>query len=99
MKPWLFDILACPIDKHYPLELYIFSFETKPDEFQKILTIYENRNTDLINKEGIIEFVKEDENFFVKDDIVFDKTKFEDYFNLLASSMNEIEHIITILRI
>ena len=24
MKPWLCDILACPIDKHYPLEMLVF---------------------------------------------------------------------------
>ena len=24
MKPWLLNILACPIDKHHPLEAYIF---------------------------------------------------------------------------
>lgn len=24
MKRWLMDILACPIDKHHPLELHVF---------------------------------------------------------------------------
>ncbi|MBS7625255.1 MAG: Trm112 family protein [Candidatus Bathyarchaeia archaeon] len=24
MKRWLMSILACPIDKHHPLELYVF---------------------------------------------------------------------------
>ena len=39
MKPWLFDILACPIDKHYPLKLYIFKFETNRDEFRLIVIV------------------------------------------------------------
>jgi len=24
LKRWLMDILACPIDKHHPLELHVF---------------------------------------------------------------------------
>jgi len=93
MKPWLFDILACPIDKYYPLDLYIFSFETSQDEFQKFLNLYEKRDIDLINKEKIIEFVTEDERLFIKDDIIIEKTPFEDYFNLVLSSINEVDHI------
>ena len=44
MKPWLFDILACPIDKLFPLKLYIFSFETKPKELSSFIEIYEKRD-------------------------------------------------------
>jgi uncharacterized protein YbaR (Trm112 family) len=38
MKPWLLNILACPIDKHHPLEAYFFSWETSEDEIKKITT-------------------------------------------------------------
>jgi uncharacterized protein YbaR (Trm112 family) len=36
LKPWLLNILACPIDKHHPLEAYFFSWETKEEELEKI---------------------------------------------------------------
>jgi len=36
MKPWLLNILACPIDKHHPLEARFFSWETSPEEMRKI---------------------------------------------------------------
>jgi uncharacterized protein YbaR (Trm112 family) len=36
MKPWLLNILACPIDKHHPLKVRFFSWETSPEEIQKI---------------------------------------------------------------
>jgi len=36
MKPWLLNILACPIDKHHPLDAYLFSWETSEDEIKKI---------------------------------------------------------------
>jgi len=36
LKPWLLNILACPIDKHHPLDAYFFTFET-PDEALKTI--------------------------------------------------------------
>ena len=55
MKPWLFDILACPIDKHFPLNLYIFSFETETEEFTNFLKIFKNKELEIIKNENIIE--------------------------------------------
>jgi uncharacterized protein YbaR (Trm112 family) len=36
MKPWLLNILACPIDKHHPLEAYFYRWETTVEEMDKI---------------------------------------------------------------
>ena len=36
MKPWLLNVLACPIDKHHPLEAYFYKWETSPEELEKI---------------------------------------------------------------
>ncbi|MFC1802794.1 Trm112 family protein [Thermoproteota archaeon] len=36
MKPWLLNILACPIDKHHPLEAYFYKWETTETEIEKI---------------------------------------------------------------
>ena len=36
MKPWLLNILACPIDKHHPLEAYFFRWETSEADMEKI---------------------------------------------------------------
>ena len=36
MKPWLLNILACPIDKHHPLEAYFFRWETSEEEIGKL---------------------------------------------------------------
>ncbi len=35
MKPWLLNILACPIDKHHPLEAHFFTWETSEEEIKK----------------------------------------------------------------
>ena len=34
MKPWLLNILACPIDKHHPLEAHFFTWETPEEEIK-----------------------------------------------------------------
>ncbi len=93
MKPWLFDILACPIDKHFPLKLYIFSFENKPEEFQSIIDIYKNRDITIIKKEKIIEVFQENNEYFLRDNIVIEKNKFRSYLELIISSINEFENI------
>ncbi len=93
MKPWLFDILACPIDKAYPLKLYIFSFETKIDEFQSFIEIYEKRDIDIIKAEKIIEISSEDGILHIKDNIVIEKKPIEEYFKLIISSINELTNI------
>jgi len=36
MKPWLLNILACPLDKHHPLEARLFSWKTSPEEMREI---------------------------------------------------------------
>jgi len=36
LKPWLLNILACPIDKRHPLEARLFSWETPAEEMRKI---------------------------------------------------------------
>ncbi|OGD55062.1 hypothetical protein A3K81_02770 [Candidatus Bathyarchaeota archaeon RBG_13_60_20] len=36
MKPWLLNILACPIDKHHPLEAYFYRWENTEEEMEKM---------------------------------------------------------------
>lgn len=94
MKPWLLDILACPICKNFPLKLYIFSYETESDEFNEILTIYEKRDLDHIKNENVIEIIKENGNEFIKDDIIIEKTTLDNYLKLTLLSIEELNNII-----
>jgi uncharacterized protein YbaR (Trm112 family) len=93
MKPWLFDILACPIDKFFPLELYIFSFETTEDEFKKIIIAYEERDINLIRDEKIIEIQEENGEVYFKDAIVIEKSSLDEYLNSIISSIEEVKNI------
>jgi len=93
MKPWLFDILACPIDKYFPLKLFIFSFENEPQEFQSIITLYSNRDINFIKNEKIIEISQEDNELFIKDNIIIEKTRLKSYLDLITSSLIEFENV------
>ena len=93
MRPWLCDILACPIDKSYPLELVIFSFETKENVFKEILEVYDKRDLISIKKENVIEFEKENEDLLLKDEIMIKKSKIGYYINGIMSSVKEVDSI------
>ncbi len=93
MKPWLCDILACPIDKFFPLDLYIFSFETTEDEFKEIIKVYENRDINRIKDENIIQIQEEKGVLYLKDDIVIERSSVEVYLNSIISSVNEVDKL------
>ena len=93
MKPWLLDILACPICKQFPLKLFIFSYETKPDVFNEILSVYEKRDIDFIKKEKIIEILEEDGDLFLRDDVIIEKNTLENYLKLVLLSIEELINV------
>jgi len=93
MKPWLCDILACPIDKFFPLDLFIFSFETSEDRFKEIISVYENRDINRIKDENIIQIQEEKGDLYLKDDIVIERSSVEVYLNSIILSVNEVEHL------
>ena len=93
MKPWLFDILACPIDKNFPLQLYIFSFETQSIDFRTFIEIYQKRNIDLLKKEELIEVYQENEKIFMKDNVIIEGAELKDYINLVILSIKELDNI------
>ena len=93
MRPWLCDILACPIDKFFPLELIIFSFETGENIFKEILEAYDKRDIISIKKENIIEIEQKNEVLLLKDEIVIEKSKFGIYINAIISSVKEVDNI------
>jgi len=93
MRPWLCDILACPIDKFFPLELIIFSFETDENVFKDILNAYDKRDIISIKKEKVIEIEQKNEELLLKDEIVIEKSKLDNYIEVINSSVKEVDNI------
>ncbi len=92
MKPWLFDILACPIDKFYPLILYIFKYETKSEEFKVYLEIFNNRDIEAIKKENIVQIKKENDKILISDSIFLKKSSLHNYILNILSSIKELNN-------
>jgi uncharacterized protein YbaR (Trm112 family) len=93
MKPWLFDILACPMDKHYPLRLYIFNYETPFSQFEAFLKVYNDKDINLIKQESLIEIEETPKGIFIKDGIIIKNTSLVEYLTLIVRSINELEYI------
>ena len=93
-KPWLFDILACSIDKHFPLKLYIFSFDNSDDDFKDILRIYKDKDLNAIKEENLIEVSKEKEITYIKDNIIIEKNPIKQYLKIIENSIRELENMI-----
>jgi len=93
MRPWLCDILACPIDKFFPLELIIFSFETNENVFKELLEAYDKKDLVSIKKEKIIEIEQKNEELLFKDEIVIEKSKLGTYINAIISSVKEVDNM------
>lgn len=54
MKPWLLNLLACPIDKHHPLEAYFYRWETPEADIEKTATEAGKSKKELENKYSIL---------------------------------------------
>ncbi len=93
MKPWLSDILACPIDKYYHLELLILKWETNISEIEEFLKIYKIRDEKLINNEELIKFSETENHIKIRDSIALKSKKSVDYLNAINSSIQELNNI------
>ncbi|MFX1238318.1 MAG: Trm112 family protein [Promethearchaeota archaeon] len=95
MKPWLNEILACPMDKHYPLKLFVFEYETSLEEFKRYLDIYNKRDIDSIHEENLVIMSKDDEgNLLYKDNIIIKPIPLRDYINRIILSIDEMDHVV-----
>ncbi|WXG42732.1 MAG: Trm112 family protein [Promethearchaeati archaeon SRVP18_Atabeyarchaeia-1] len=54
MRIWLLDILACPICKHYPLDLRILNWETDQKDFSKVGSAFTNRQLSVLEDSCIL---------------------------------------------
>jgi uncharacterized protein YbaR (Trm112 family) len=94
MKLWLFDILACPICKHFPLKLFIFAYQTEEQKFNSYLKTYQEKNKNDFNKQERIEIIYDDKDQpLIKDEIVIEPNPLEGYLDTILSSIEELDHI------
>jgi uncharacterized protein YbaR (Trm112 family) len=94
MKLWLFDILACPICKHFPLKLFIFSYQTEEEIFRSYLSNYQKSDSVSLKSQDTIQIDYDNEHqILIKDNIVIEPKPLVDYMDALLSSIKELNHI------
>ncbi|WXG45369.1 MAG: Trm112 family protein [Candidatus Atabeyarchaeum deiterrae] len=54
MRIWLLDILACPICKHYPLDLEILKWETNEKAFSQIESAFKSRQLSALESSCVL---------------------------------------------
>jgi len=98
MKPWLFDILACPIDKNFPLELLILKWETNINEVEEFLKIFQVRDEKSIKNEELIKCTETENSLKIRDGIALKSKKSSEYINTINSSIQELKNIINLTK-
>ena len=101
MKLWLLEILACPIDHAFPLELTILRWEAAPktdddpsgstDLVQKLLDGYKNGNVLPAKMETPVKIERGDDGqIYLNDFLVLKSVEFTPYLEALLAKIEEL---------
>jgi uncharacterized protein YbaR (Trm112 family) len=106
MKPWLLEILACPLDKHFPLALSIFTIEDLDaflkkvgdlEEMKKDLSFFFKNNIDEGEPDGIVAVINFDDSskeLLVFDTLVRKPSPPGAYLERIQASIDELKPIV-----
>ncbi|WP_371803726.1 Trm112 family protein [Candidatus Lokiarchaeum ossiferum] len=97
MKLWLLEILACPIDKAYPLSLTILKWkseELSPNPLEILIKGYQEKNVLKLNEATPVKKeVRENGELFVNDLLVLKPTRFDHYLEQLLTGIEELSNV------
>jgi uncharacterized protein YbaR (Trm112 family) len=95
MKLWLLEILACPIDKAFPLELTILKWENEDIEVDKInhlIEMYKKGQVLPPKTETPLHLeIKDDKKFYINDFLILKPTPLEIYLQELIQKLEELD--------
>lgn len=89
MKPWLLEILACPIDKAFPLEVNFFSWENEENFFPGILQEFNAREV----PEGIVELADGGKSLEISDEMTQNSVPVKQYIQEMLKKIEELTPI------
>ena len=103
MRIWLLDILACPICKHYPLDLRVFSWETDEKAFSSIESAFKSHQLPALEENCILTLpngkkdkcikVVENGQLQVEDEFSREKKSLMDYLRIISEKSKSAETI------
>ncbi|MHA1777505.1 MAG: Trm112 family protein [Promethearchaeota archaeon] len=95
MKLWLLELLACPIDKKYPLELTILSWHEPKKalaQLKKLIEGYPQGNVLFKEMSSPVHFEHDETSgkWLIHDDLIIKPTPLTEYLNELQSKISEL---------
>lgn len=95
MKLWLLEILACPIDKSFPLELTIFKWEDEgnlDDKIKQLIEMYKNKQVLPPKTATPLHLeIKDDYKIYINDFLILKPTPLEIYLQELINKLAELD--------
>lgn len=95
MKLWLLEILACPIDKSFPLELTIFKWENEGNADDRIKHLIEMYNKGQVlppkTETPLHLEIRDDNILYINDFLILKPTSFDAYLKELIEKLEELE--------
>jgi uncharacterized protein YbaR (Trm112 family) len=92
LKPFLTEILACPIDKSFPLDVFIFKWEDPSPEVKEFFQTPSMEQATKAFQKNLVHTVEDEEgNFLVGDLIVLGKKPVAEYLRLVIEKIKELE--------
>ena len=93
MKLWLLEILACPIDKSFPLELTVFKWESEEkidDKINHLIEMYKKGQVLPPKTETPLHLeIKDDNKLYINDFLILKPTPLETYLQELIRKLDE----------
>jgi len=95
MKLWLLEILACPIDKAFPLELTILKWENEgkeDDNINQLIEMYKKGQVLPPKTDTPLHLeLKDDNKFYINDFLILKPTLLENYLQELIQKLEELD--------
>ena len=95
MKLWLLEILACPIDKAFPLELTVLKWqdeENSDDKINQLIEMYKNGQVLPPKTETPLHLeIKDDNKIYINDFLILKPTPFNEYLQELIQKLAELD--------
>ena len=95
MKLWLLEILACPIDKSFPLELTVFKWESEEkinDKIDHLIEMYKKGQVLPPKTETPLHLeIKDDNQLYINDFLILKPTPLETYLQELIQKLEELD--------
>lgn len=95
MKLWLLEILACPIDKAFPLELSVLKWQDEgkvDDKIKQLIEMYNKGQVLPAKTESPLHLeIKDDYKIYINDFLILKPTPLDEYLQELISKLAELD--------